>query len=60
MYCRILTITREWCPTEDIIQYFVIKPTQGVAFKRFRDQLMVVTEAQDLVPVNPKNIVKIK
>ena len=36
----------EWCTTEDVIGYFIIKPTQVVAFKRFRDQLMVVTEAQ--------------
>ena len=36
------------------------KPTQGVAFKRFQDKLMGVTEAQDLGQVNPKKIVNIK
>ena len=35
------------------------KPTQGAVFKRFRDQLMGVAEAQDPGPGNPKNIVKI-
>ena len=30
------------------------KPTQGVAFNRFRDQLMEVTESQDPCPGNAK------
>ena len=29
------------------------KPTQGASFKRFRDQLMGVTGAQDSGPENP-------
>ena len=33
---------------------FMIKPTQGVAFKIFQDQFMGVTEAQDPGPWNPK------
>ena len=47
-------ISLEWCPTEDIIVDFMTKPTQGEAFKRFRDQLMGVTEAQDLGPGKPQ------
>ena len=37
-----------------MIRDFTIKPTQGAAFKRFRDKLMRVTEAQDPGPGNPK------
>ena len=35
------------------------KPTQGAAFKRYRDHLMGVTEAQDSGLEDPKNITKI-
>ena len=50
----------EWCPTGDIIGDFSTNPTQNVALKRLRYQLMGINEAQDPGPVNPKNIVKIK
>ena len=40
----------EWCPTSDMIGYFMTKPTQGAAIKRLWDQLMGVTEAQDPGP----------
>ena len=44
----------EWCPTAEIIGDFMTKPTQGAEFKRFRDQLMGVTDAHDLGPGKPK------
>ena len=47
-------ISLEWCPTADIIGDFMTKPTQGAAFKRFRDKLMGVTEFQYLGPGKPK------
>ena len=50
----------EWYPKSDMIGNFMEKPTQGVAFKRLWYQLMIVTEAQDPNPRNPKNIMKIK
>ena len=37
---------------------FITKPTQGVAFKRFRDHFMRVTEAQDTGPGKPKKYCK--
>ena len=33
-------LSLEWCPTSDMIEKFMTKPTQGSAFKRFWDQLM--------------------
>ena len=36
------------------------KPTQGVAFKIFQDQLIGVTEAKYPNPGEPKNTVNIK
>ena len=36
-------LSLERCPTADMIGYFMTKPTQGAAFKRFWDQLMGVT-----------------
>ena len=53
-------ISLEWCHTENMIEYFMTKPTQGAAFKILWDQLKGVTEAQDPGPGNPKRIVKIK
>ena len=44
----------EWCPTVDTIGDFTTKPTQGIEFKRFWDQLMGFTESQDPGPGNPK------
>ena len=32
----------------------MIKPTQGAMFKRFRDQLIGVTESKDPGPGNPE------
>ena len=50
----------EYCPTEDMIGDFLIKSTQGLVFKRFREQLMGVNEAQDAGLGNSKKIVNIK
>jgi hypothetical protein len=36
----------EWCPTEDMTADFMTKPNQGATFKKFRDQLMGVVDAQ--------------
>ena len=36
------------------------KPTQGAAFKSFRDQFMGVTESQDPVPGNTKKYLEDK
>ena len=35
----------KWCPTVDMIVYFMTKRTQGEEFKIFGDQLMGVNEA---------------
>jgi hypothetical protein len=43
-------LTVEWCPTGDMIGDFMTKPTQGALFKKFRDQIMGVIEAQDPGP----------
>jgi hypothetical protein len=39
-----------WCPTGDMIGYFMIKPLQGALFRKFRDQIMGVVPAQDPGP----------
>jgi hypothetical protein len=39
-------LTMEWCPTGDMIGDFMTKPTQGVVFRHFRDQIMGVVPAQ--------------
>jgi hypothetical protein len=39
-------ISVEWCPTGDMIMDYMTKPTQGALFKKFRDQIMGVVEAQ--------------
>ena len=46
-------LSLECCPTTDMIGYFMTKPTQVAAFKRFQDKLMGVTEAEDPVPGKP-------
>ena len=43
-----------------MIVNFMTKPTQGAAFKRYRDHLMGVTKAQDSGLEDPKSITKIK
>jgi hypothetical protein len=43
-------LTVEWCPTGDMIGDYMTKPTQGALFKKFRDQIMGVIEAQDPGP----------
>ena len=40
----------EWCPTGDMIGDFMMKPTQGALFQKFRDQIMGVIPAQDPGP----------
>ena len=47
-------LSLNWCPASDKIGYFMTKPTQGVTFKRFWDQLMGVTETHNSVPGNLK------
>ena len=32
----------EWCPTNEMIGYFMTKPTQGSLFKKFRNLIMVI------------------
>ena len=41
-----------WCPTRDMIGYFMTKPLKGDLFRKFRDQIMGVIPAQDSGPVN--------
>jgi hypothetical protein len=36
-----------WCPTGDMIRDFVTNPLQGALFRKFRDQIMGLTPAQD-------------
>jgi hypothetical protein len=40
-----------WCPTGDMIGDYATKPLQGALFRKFRDQIMGVTPAQDPGPV---------
>ena len=49
-------LSLECCPTADMIEYFMIKPTQGAAFKKLWDHLVVVTEAQEPCQGNPKKV----
>ena len=37
-------LSLEWCPTENMIRYFMTEPTQGMEFKRLLDHLMGVTQ----------------
>ena len=39
-----------WCPTGDIIGYFITKLIQGAMFQKFRDHIMDVIPAQDTGP----------
>ena len=39
-----------WCPTGDMIGYFMTKPIQGALFRKFRDHIMGVIPAQDTEP----------
>ena len=45
----------KWCPTNDMIGDFMTKPLQGILFRKFRDQIMGVTDTQDPGPGKPKN-----
>ena len=47
-------LSLEWFTTGYMIGYFMTKPNQGVAFKRFQYRMMVVTEAQEPVPGHAK------
>jgi hypothetical protein len=50
-----------WCPTGDMIGDFATNPLQGAIFRKFRDQIMVVTPAQDPGPgKTDSNVDKIK
>jgi hypothetical protein len=50
-----------WCPTGDMIGDFVTKPLQGALLRKFRDQIMGVTPAQDPGPgKTDSNVGKIK
>jgi hypothetical protein len=50
-----------WCPTGDMIGDFATKPLQGALFRKFRDQIMGVTPAQDPGPgKTDSNVGKIK
>ena len=40
----------EWCPTGDMIGYFMTKPNQGALFCKSRDQIMGAVKAQDTGP----------
>jgi hypothetical protein len=42
-----------WCPTGDMIGDFMTKPLQGALFRKFRDQIMGVIQAQDPGPGKP-------
>jgi hypothetical protein len=46
-------ITVEWCPTGEMTSDFMTKPTQGAAFKKFRDRLMGVSAAEPSEPKKP-------
>jgi hypothetical protein len=43
-------LTVEWCPMGDMTGDYMTKPTQGALFKKFRDQIMGVINAQDPGP----------
>jgi hypothetical protein len=40
-------VSMVWCPTGDMIRDFVTNPLQGALFRKFRDQIMGLTPAQD-------------
>ena len=40
-----------WCTTGDMIGEYMTKPLQGTLFRKFRDQIMGVITAVDLVSV---------
>jgi hypothetical protein len=52
-------LTVEWCPTGDMTGDYMTKPTQGELFKKFRDQIMGVINAQDPGPGKVK-VLKVK
>jgi hypothetical protein len=43
-----------WCPTGDMIGDYMTKPLQGALFRKFRDQIMGVSSAQDPGPGKAK------
>jgi len=45
-----------WCPTGDMIGDFMTKPLQGALFRKFRDQIMGVIQAQDPGPGKEKQV----
>jgi hypothetical protein len=47
-------LTVEWCSTGDMIGDYMTKPTQAALFKKFRDQIMGVIDAQDPGPGKAK------
>ena len=47
-----------WCPTGDMIGDFMTKLTQGALFRKFRDQIMGVTPAQDPGPGKPRKVAR--
>ena len=53
-HIEIYELSLEWCTTADMNEYFMTKPTQGMAFKMFQDQLMGFIEARDPGLVKPK------
>ncbi len=38
----------KWCPTKDMVAYFLKKPLQGASFKRFRDLIMGVLSRREV------------
>ena len=49
-----------WCPTGDMTGDFLMKPTQGALFCRFRDQIMGVVAQPDPGPGKSKKVSKPK
>ena len=47
-----------WCPTGDMIRYFMTKPLQGDLFRKNRDHIMGMIPAKDLEPgkAHPRKI----
>jgi hypothetical protein len=43
-------VTVVWCPTGDMIGDYVTKPLQGALFRKFRNQIMGVTQPRDPGP----------
>jgi hypothetical protein len=44
-----------WCPAGDVVGDYAVKPLQGALFRKFRDQIMGVTPAQDPGPGKTNN-----